>query len=159
MKAFLWVVLLGIIGVSFYFIIIVAKPDNSRQIALMFGNTNEDQMEIHVELTMTMAGEDVYPYVRADGSTDWEAWAKDHYVLTDTTGNQVDFRKNTKSNLLPRKDEMRGYYDSFLIGKIKHGESYTFKYVPNTSEPNTAFEYKFDAPSEDGRSRVRFEPL
>ena len=160
MKAFLWVVLLAIIAVSFYFIILVAKPDNSQQIALMFGNPADDEIELHVELTMSMADKDVdFRYITPEGAVDWKAWANDHYIVTDKAGNQVDFSKRGKSDLLPKKDEMRGYYDSFLIGKVKKGEAYTFKYVPVVGELD-AFIYEFTAPTDDGgRSRVIFKPI
>ncbi len=161
MKAFLWVVLLGILAVSFYFIFMSMAPDESKQMALMFGNSTDDEVEIHVELTMSMAGMDVFPYMTVEGSTDWKAWAKDHYVVTDKAGNQIEFSKNMNSNLQPKKDKMRGYHDSFLIGKLQKGTEYSFKYIPVVGEPEE-FLYEFTSPADaagEGRTRVSFQPI
>ncbi len=159
MKAFLWLVLLGFLGVCFYFIFLSMVPDESRSIALMFGNETEDGVELHVELTILMAGEDTWGYTDAEGNMDWPAWAAAHYIVVDDAGNQVDFSKRMSSNLQPKKDAARGYADGFLVGKLAKGVDYTFTYIPTVAEPEK-FLHEFTAPTGDAdRIRVRFEPI
>lgn len=150
---------MGFLGVCFYFIILSMVPDESRSIVLMFGNSTEDEVELHVELTILTAGEDTFGYTDAEGNMDWPAWAAAHYVLKDDAGNQVAFSKRMNSNLQPKKDAARGYHDGFLVGKVAKGVEYTFTYIPIVGEPDQ-FLYEFTAPTDDaGRSRVRFEPI
>ena len=158
MKAFLWVVLLSIIGVSAYFMVKGMMPDDSRMISIAFGNEEGDQVDIHVELSMLMAQSDTWGYMTAEGNVDYNAWAMDHYIIKDSSGSQVDLRHSKGSNLISDKDT-RGYHDSFLIGKVRKGEKYTFEYIP-IKDDEERFGYEFVAPSDNaGRSRVSFQPL
>lgn len=158
MKAFLWVVFLAFLGLCFYYILLSMKPDESQMIAIAFGNSTDEAVELHVEMSMSMAQSDVYAYMDDGGSTDWARWAGDHYVVVDDAGNQIAFRKSMSSSLISDRDT-RGLHDSFLIGTAKPGTAYTFTYIPVVGEPEK-YEYKFVAPTEDtGRSRVTFKPI
>jgi hypothetical protein len=156
MKAFLWVVLLGFLGVCFYFIFMAMVPAESRSIAMAFGHSTEDSVEMHVELSMLMAGADTFGYADAAGNMDWPAWALAHYIVVDAAGNQVAFTKQMNSSLVSDRDT-RGYHDSFLIGKLKPGVAYTFTYIPVIGEPE-AYYHEFTAPTDDaGRTRESFQ--
>ncbi len=157
MKAFLWVVLIGFLTLCFYFIFASMAPDDSRMIALAFGNSTEDTVEMHVELSMSMARADNLPYLDDAGSMDWSRWANDHYVVVDETGQQATFAKRMKSNLVSEM-QTRGYDDGFLVCTLNKGVNYTFTYTPVIGEPDS-FVYEFTAPTEDaGRKRVSFQP-
>lgn len=158
MKAFLWLVLLGILGVCFYYILLSMKPDESRMIAIAFGNSADEAVELHVEMSMTMADRDVYPYMDDAGGTDWAGWARDHYAVIDDAGNQVEFARRMKSSLISERDT-RGLEGGFLVGSVKKGTDYTFTYIPIVGEPEK-FQYEFTSPTDDtGRSRVSFQPI
>lgn len=159
MKAFLWLVLLAIIGVSVYFMFLAMVPAESESLVLMFGNSTETEVELHVELTILKSDQDSFGYADADGAMDWTAWAAAHYIVKDAAGNQVEFTKRKTSNLLPKKEEARGYHDSFLVGNLTKGVFYTFTYIPVVGEPEK-YLYEFTAPMDDaGRSRVSFEKI
>lgn len=158
MKAFLWLVILVFLGICGYFIFAAMLPDESRMISLAFGNSDEDTVEIHVELSTLMAGEDTFAYMTGSGSIDRNAWANAHYLITDPAGTQVQLRHNIKSNLISDRDT-RGYHDSFLIGELKPGTDYTFIYLPVVGEPEQ-YRYTFTAPAtNEGRKRVTFEAM
>lgn len=160
MKAFLWVVLLGILTVCFYYILQVfaMQADESRLIAIAFGNSTDDAVEMHVEMTMSMADMDVYPYMDDAGGTDWAAWARDHYVVVDDAGNQVEFSRRMKSSLISERDT-RGLEGGFLVGSVPKGTHYSFTYIPIVGEPEK-FQYDFTSPTEDtGRTRYSFQPV
>ena len=158
MKAFLWVVLLGILGVCFYYILLSMKPDESRMIAIAFGNSTDDAVEMHVEMSMMMADMDVYPYMDEAGGTDWARWAKDHYVVVDDAGNQVEFARRMKSSLISERDT-RGLEGGFLVGTVPKDTHFTFTYIPVVGEPEK-FQYELTSPTEDtGRTRFSFQPV
>ncbi len=158
MKAFLWVVLLSFLGLCGYFMFLAMVPDDSRMIAIAFGNSTQSEVEMHIELSMMMAGSDTDAYTTDSGSVDWTAWAKAHYVVVDDAGNQVDLGRRIQSNLISDRDT-RGYNDSFLVGEVTQDTAYTFTYIPVVGEPEK-YMYKFVAPTTDtGRSRVTFKPL
>ncbi len=158
MKAFLWLVILAFLGVCAYFIFAAMTPDEGRMVSLAFGNATEDTVEIHIELSTLMAGEDTSAYSTGFTSIDRNAWANDHYLITDPSGQQVELRHNIKSNLISDRDT-RGYHDSFLIGTLTPGTDYTFIYQPVVGQPEK-YRYTFTAPDTDeGRKRVGFEKI
>lgn len=159
MKAFLWLVLLGFLCACFYYIFMgFIVPDETRMIAIAFGKSTDDAVEMHIEMSMSMAAQDVYPYMDDAGGTDWARWAKDHYVVVDDAGNQIEFAKRMKSSLISERDT-RGLEGGFLVGSVEKDTDYTFTYIPVVGEPEK-FQYEFTSPTEDtGRSRVTFQPI
>ncbi len=158
MKAFLWVVLISFLGLcGYYYFKAFIIPDETQMLSIAFGNTTDDEVELHVEVTLVMAQLDVFPYMSMNGGTDWKAWANDHYIVKDDGGNQVEFTKRMKSNVISERDS-RVVADGYLIAKLKPGAEYTFEYIPIISEPEK-FLYEFSAPTEDAsRVFVTFQP-
>lgn len=158
MKAFLWLVFLGFLGICFYYILLSMAPDESRMIAIAFGNSADETVEIHVEMSMSMADMDTFAYMDDAGGIDWSRWANDHYVVVDEAGNHVDFSKRMKSSLITERDT-RGLEGGFLVGTVTKGTKYTFTYIPQVGGQEK-FRYEFTAPTQDtGRSRVTFQPV
>ena len=150
-------VLLIALCAAAYFVFVAMQGDDSKLIAIAFGNPDEQVIDIHIELTMSMVATDTLAYANVNGNTVWEKWAEAHYLIRDASGAQVPLRRAMKSNLTSDA-QTRGFNDSFLIGKVKRGTEYTFTYLPVVGEPKQ-FVYSFTAPMEKlKRQRVSFKP-
>ena len=151
-------IFLALLGAGMYGVFVGLQGDDGKLIGLAFGNSEEQTVEIHVELTTLMVGTDVYPYANVNGNTDWTKWANAHFLIKDPAGTQVQLKRQIKSNLV-NEAQTRGYTESFLIGTLNQGTDYTFTYIPVVGEPET-YQYSFTAPAEDtGRARVSFEKI
>jgi hypothetical protein len=154
----LTLVLVLILGVSFYFIFAAMQPDDRKQIAIAFGNPDEEMIEMHIEMTMSMAGADSMSYLNVNGNIIWANWAAAHYVIQDSSGQHVALRRTITSNLISEA-MTRGYNDSFLVGKVKRGEAYTFDYIPVVGG-DEKYHRSFTAPTDTAdRLRMHFDPV
>ncbi len=133
MKAFLWVVLISFLGLcGYYYFKAFIIPDETQMLSIAFGNTTDDEVELHVEVTLVMAQLDVFPYMSMNGGTDWKAWANDHYIVKDDAGNQVEFTKRMKSNVISERDS-RVVADGYLIAKLSRAPNTLLSISPSSA--------------------------
>jgi hypothetical protein len=156
-KAIVWCMILGSLGGSVLFTIKVMNEDPGRLVGMAFGKANGTTVELHVVVTLLAPSIDPVP-LRADGELDWSTWSSDHYDVRDAAGNAVSFRRNINSTVIKEHDVGGGLPDSYLIGELQQGTSYTFTYTPIMSEPEQ-YKYEFVAPSaKEPFKRMNFEP-
>ena len=157
-RFFIGLVVLVALGAGIFWGISKMQGDGSRMIALTFGNPSENKVDMHMDLSTTMADRDTIPFSSANGSVNWKKWANAHFVVTDSQGDQVSVMKEMRSDLVSESDH-RGLADSFIVCTLEQGEAYTFDYIPVAGKPEK-FRYEFTAPtSEFDRDRVKFMPV
>jgi len=145
-------------GLSIW-VFIAMQGDDSRMIGYALGNETEQTVDIHIEVTQMMEGEDTWPYANPDsGQVRWPEWAEAHYVITDPQGAPVRFTTNRTSNLVSEADH-RGFTVLFIKGTLQKGVPYTFTYIPVVGEPQQWRHTFTPTPANLGRQRVTFKPL
>ncbi len=155
-KALVWVMILGSLGLSVLYMIQVMNEDPGYLVGTAFGRADGTTIEIHIVVPLAAPMIDAPP-LNADYKPDWPTWIADHYDVQDASGNAVSFRRNINSTVIKESDVKGGLPDSYLIGKLQQGTSYTFKYIPILGEPEK-YLYEFVAPSaNESFSRKRFD--
>jgi len=156
-KALVWILLLGGLGAGVLYTIKVMNEDPGYMVGYAFGGASDATIDMHIVVTLAAPMKDAPP-LGADMEPDWPQWITDHYDVRDASGNAVSFRRNISSTAIRESDIKGGLPDSYLIGELQQGTTYTFKYTPIVGEPET-YIYEFVAPSANEKfSRKTFTP-
>ena len=128
--------------------------DESILIGYACGNPNEEKQEIQIFVAMATPHQDP-PKLRPDGNRDWPRWVKEHFIVTASNGDVVELDRKSFANLIPSV----GTEDSFLVGWVRTGETYTFDFVPVVGE-KTRYRKTFTVAAEGVPfCRERFDPV
>lgn len=142
-------VVLGIIGVvgAITSMVLMKKmnEDQGLPIAIAFGNPADNDVEVHVVITMGMKNTE---YARVDfdtGTEYWDEWVEEHFELRGDSGDTVSFIRTTHSGLI-NLQKAGSTFEFFLKGKVQGGENYTFDYIPKRAE-SRRYRHAFTAPA------------
>ena len=156
-KALVWVLILGSLGLSVLYTIKVMNEDTGRLVGFAFGGASGSTIDMHIVVPLAAPMIDGPP-LGVDMEPDWPQWIADHYDVRDASGNAVSFRRNINSTAIRESEVKGGLPDSYLIGELQQGTSYTFTYTPIVGEPEK-YKYEFVAPSaKEPFSRKNFDP-
>ena len=137
--------ILGSLGFSVLYTIKVLNEDPGYMVGYAFGGADSSTIDMHIVVPLAAPMIDAPP-LGADFEPDWATWITDHYDVRDPSGNAVSFRRNINSTVIRESDVKGGLPDSYLIGELQQGTTYTFKYTPIVGEP-AKYIYEFIAPS------------
>ena len=131
--------------------------DHGQLIGFACGNPSGENLQLQVVVSGGMVRSDPPKFKAVNDMVIelWDEWIRDHYILTDSSGQRVDFFRQHFGNLIPSGKV--GTPNSYLLAMVKPGEAYTFEYVPKLSE-GKRYRHSFTV-GDDGLpyKRVNFE--
>jgi len=158
-------VILGVLVVAiagiFWWQMAVVNEEPGQPIALVFGNTRDDTIEMHVVISVVMPRAETdrhcSAYTGADGGV-WRRWIAPHLLVTNAAGEPVEFDFQPRSSLVSDL-KAGGVPEGYAVARLKRGADYTFDFVPCISAP-ARYRCQFAAPREPQEfRRVTFMPV
>ncbi len=116
-------------------------------VSLAFGFPKDDEIEMHVVISMGMTALEAPRLDPLKGKVNWEGWVTDHFELRDPAGEVVQLFYKSGSDVIPG-NKIRGAAEGYLFARVKKGVEYTLDYTPKRAE-STHFTHTFTAPSAD----------
>ena len=159
MKGLIGLFAVGIVGCVGYLVMTrYMTQDQGQMIGYAIGNPDGEEMEIHVVVSGRITRTNPVRVDLMTGIQYWDEWVEEHYELRGGDGTRVPLRRMGYSSLIPDL-EAGGTPDSFLIGKVRKGVTYTFDVILNKAG-SPRYRNTFIVPPE-GVELVReiFEPV
>lgn len=129
-----------------------AVRDPGRRIAIAFGASRGDRIQIHLGVSPLVIRADPPDVDRANILT-WTEWIEAHYQLHDVSGKPIQLMRMGTSGLLMGQ-KAAGAPEFAVWAELTAGESYTFDFVPILAKMNR-YRYAFTAPTEEEKARRR----
>ena len=132
MKGLIWLTVISVVVVWAAYAGLGLKlgEDSGQMIGFACGNPMNDKVQLQIVIAMGMTRKDP-PRSEATKQglyVDWENWIADHFILRSAAGETIELQRQHFGNLIPSAKV--GTPDSYLIGFLIPGETYTLDYCP-----------------------------
>jgi len=145
-KLFGLLALAGVVVLAWWAVNKITTQD-SFLVSLAFGFPKDEDIEMHVVISMGMTALEAPRLDPLKGTINWDAWVDEHFDLRSASGDAVKLFYKTGSDVVPA-NKIRGAAEGYVFGKLKRGVEYTLDYIPKRAEP-TRFRHTFTAPDTD----------
>lgn len=155
-KAVVWTLILGSLGLSLFFGMQMVTGDQGRFIghAVSAPDAN-DEVQLQGIATLLDAADGPSQFL-ANGTPDWDAWLVDHYRLRDSAGNPVEMTRGGGFRSQGIKESDAGTAELIWLAQLKAGDTHTLTFIPVVGQKE---QYSREIPAvETEFSRVNFEP-
>jgi hypothetical protein len=139
-------VLAGVVVLAWWGVDKMTTQD-SFLVSMAFGFPKDDEIEMHVVVSMGMTALEAPRLDPLKGKVDWEGWVTNHFELQDAAGHRVQIFYKSGSDVIPA-NKVRGVAEGYLFARLRRGVAYTLEYAPKRAE-STRFTHGFTAPDSE----------
>ena len=113
------------------------NADQGEMVPFAIGEVDDNnEVQLQAVITVMMKAKDPpYQTVNPNSTTiDWAFWASEHFIVTDASGNTVDFKKHGFRSKDISENQFGGS-EQIVVAQLQAGQEYDFTYVRTLGQP------------------------